>query len=88
MVQEEIYEDSAGLLLSGALTRLAMPVLVLEGAETAARHPVMRVICKGLAARIPGARHALVAGAGHMAPLTHPEATAALIRDHLPVNAA
>lgn len=84
----EIYDDSAGVLLSGALQALKMPVLVLEGADTATRHPVMRVICKGLAARIPGARHALIAGAGHMAPLTHPDATAALIRDHLAVNAA
>ncbi len=84
----EIYDDSAGLLLSGALTALKIPVLVLEGGDTAARHPVMRVICKGLAARIPGARHALIDGAGHMAPLTHPDATAALIRDHLAVATA
>lgn len=82
----EIYDDSAGLLLSGALTALKIPVLVLEGAQTADSHPVMRVICKGLAVRIPGARHALIDGAGHMAPLTHPEATAALIRDHLAVS--
>lgn len=83
--QAEIFDDSAGLLLSGALVGLKMPVLILEGAATAARHPLMRVICKGLVARIPGARHALIDGAGHMAPLTHPAATAALIRDHLAV---
>jgi lipase len=82
--QAEIFDDTPGLLTSGALEGLAIPTLVLEGAETAKRHPVMRAICLGLARRIPGAKHALVEGAGHMAPLTHADAVAHLIRENLP----
>jgi len=82
--QAEIFEDSPGLLQSGALEALRIPTLVLEGAETAKRHPVMRVICQGLVRRILKASHSLVDGAGHMAPLTHPDAVATLIRHYLP----
>ena len=82
--QAEIFDDTPGLLATGALEGLTIPTLVLEGATTATRHPVMRAICSGIAARIPGAVHALVEGAGHMAPLTHPDRVAALIRTNLP----
>lgn len=72
-----VMEDPAGLVASGALERLAVPALLVEGAETNA---YIRAICAGLAVRLPDAGRAVIPGAGHMAPLTHPAATARAIR--------
>jgi pimeloyl-ACP methyl ester carboxylesterase len=75
-----IRADGGDVLRSGALGRLAVPVLLMEGAES----PVyIAAINAGLAARIPGARRVVVPGAGHMAPVTHPGAVAEEIRRFL-----
>ena len=63
-------DDSAGLLAEGRLEALTQPVLLLEGT---ASPPIMRAVHEALAARLPQAQRVLLAGAGHMAPLTHPE---------------
>lgn len=73
-------EDSAGILEPGRLDRVAAPVLLLRGAET---EPVLPEIFRTLGSRLPAAREAVVPGAGHMAPLTHPAEVAALTRAHL-----
>ena len=53
-----------------SLAQLDLPTLVIEGA---ASRPVTRRICALLAQQIDGCRHESIAGAGHMAPLTHSE---------------
>ncbi|MBC7139063.1 MAG: alpha/beta fold hydrolase [Defluviimonas sp.] len=68
--------DSAGLLRPGRPEALAMPVLLLRGDRSPAS---MWAVLDVLAERIPGARLEVVAGAGHMLPLTHPAEVAALI---------
>ena len=70
--------DDAGRVLD-RLPPDAAPTLVTG----AAPRPVMGAIETGLRARMPRMGTVRVAGAGHMAPLTHPEAVAALLRDAL-----
>jgi lipase len=69
-------EDATRLLSPGNLEALAQPVLLMEGGKSPA---LMHHVNDALAARLPQARRVLVAGAGHMAPLTHPQAVAAEI---------
>ncbi|TVS05202.1 MAG: alpha/beta hydrolase [Rhodobacteraceae bacterium] len=71
-----LNEDSAGLLRPGGLERLELPVLLLRGSGSPA---VTGAINRALAARLPWSDTAIVQGAGHMAPITHPRETAALI---------
>jgi pimeloyl-ACP methyl ester carboxylesterase len=75
-----IADDVTGLLAPGALEALAMPVLLIEGA---ASPPVAHEIASALAARLPDARRMTVPGAGHMAPVTHPEIVGRAIAAHL-----
>lgn len=72
-----LYDDAAGLLAPGRLEGLRMPVLLVEGAMSP---PVIAAIHAVLAARLPVARRVVIAGAGHMAPITHPADVAAAIR--------
>lgn len=71
-----LYDDVGGMLASGALTHIAAPVLLMEGARSPA---IIGAINAGLAARLPEARRATIAGAGHMGPITRPRAVAAEI---------
>ena len=73
-----LHGDRAGLQAPGVLGALTLPVLLIEGAET---HPVMFDVTRGLERRLPDARTERVEGAGHMVPVTHPGATAALLRE-------
>ena len=59
---------------------LAAPTLVMRGEH--APLPTRR-IAEMLARAIPGATAEAVAGAGHMAPVTHPDAVAAALGRHL-----
>lgn len=63
-----LHDDPAGLLDAGALENLNKPVLLIEGSESP---PVIGAIHEGLAARLPKVQRAVIAGAAHMAPLTH-----------------
>lgn len=72
--------DSAGLLRPGRLESLAMPVLLIRGERSPASIPAVMEV---LAGRSPGAQLEVVAGAGHMLPLTHPREVAARIAAHL-----
>ncbi|WP_323780751.1 alpha/beta hydrolase [Thalassovita sp.] len=76
----EVVDDSAGLLASGAIEALNVPTLLIEGANTP---EYISLVAAGLKRRIRGSQHAVVKGAGHMAPLTHPKQVAALIRAFL-----
>lgn len=75
-----IYEDTAGLLAPGGLESVERPVLLVEGALSP--DPI-RWVNEGLARRLPDASRAVIEGADHMAPLTHPEAVAARIAEFL-----
>jgi pimeloyl-ACP methyl ester carboxylesterase len=69
-----LYHDSAQLL--PRLGQMACPVLLIEGA-TSPR--VIAEIQTALGAAIPHHHRAVIAGAGHMAPITHPAQVAAEI---------
>lgn len=60
--------------------RLSAPTLLLQGSATTT--PAQR-ICERLALALPWAHTHEIDGAGHMAPLTHPDAVNALIEAHL-----
>ena len=69
-------DDRPGTLAPGRLEALDLPVLLLRGARSPA---CIAAIQSALAARLPRARQAEIAGAGHMLPLSHPEALAAVL---------
>ena len=72
----QVYDDAVGLLAPGALEALPMPVLVMQGSAT---QPIMSAVTEALSARMPEAQVAVIEGAGHMVPVTHPEAVAEVI---------
>jgi pimeloyl-ACP methyl ester carboxylesterase len=65
---------------AGAYRRLAMPVLILRGEH--APEP-SRLIAAMLPRLLPRARLAVIAGAGHMGPLTHAAEVNRLILQHV-----
>jgi pimeloyl-ACP methyl ester carboxylesterase len=71
-----LFEDSGGILLPDALESLAMPVLLIRGDRSPA---IIERIAEEIAARLPDVGVATVPGAGHMAPITHPDEVAGLI---------
>lgn len=71
-----VFDDRAGILQPGVLDRVTMPTLMLRGDQT---HPIIAVVNNGLVRRMPNAENCMVAGAGHMLPVTHSPDTA----DHL-----
>ncbi len=73
-----IFGDSGGLLTSGMMERFDVPVLLLLGGETA---PIFRAVVRVLAGRLPRAEIAVIDGAGHMVPISHPRETATVIHD-------
>ena len=72
-----LYKDVLGITAEGRLEGLDCPVQLIRGSET---HVVIGAINDALAARIPGAENKVIAGAGHMVPITHAAQTAAEIR--------
>lgn len=79
-----LYDDSGGMLGSGALTRIAAPALLMEGARSPA---IIGAINAGLAARLPETRRAVIPAAAHMGPITRPAAVAAEIARFLAARA-
>lgn len=73
-----LHDDPGRLLEAGALDGVAMPSLLIEGAQS---HWIVPLINAGLARRLPDARRAVIAEAGHMAPITHPRQVAREILD-------
>jgi pimeloyl-ACP methyl ester carboxylesterase len=66
--------------LSGELPRIAVPTLVVAGAEDTLTRPAGM---EEIAALIPGAQYRLIPGAGHMIPVEQPEVVAALLSEFL-----
>jgi pimeloyl-ACP methyl ester carboxylesterase len=75
-----LRDDTGGLLRYMGLESLSVPVLLVEGDTSP---PVIGAIMGELARRLPDATRLVVPGAGHMVPITHPEAVAAGIMAHL-----
>ena len=75
-----LEEDLAGLLAPGRLEALRVPALLIEGARSPA---VAGATQAALAARLAGARRVVIEGAGHMAPITHPDVVAEAIQQHV-----
>ena len=75
-----LYDDDRGLMQPGKLDAVQVPTLILRGALA---NPAVIAANDGLEARMPNARQAVIGGAGHMVPITHPEETAAVWRDFL-----
>ncbi len=75
-----IVEDRSGLLAPGVPEGIGAPVLLIAGT---ASPPVVGAILDALQARLPRAERAVVAGAGHMAPITHADAVGPMIAAHL-----
>lgn len=71
-----LYEDRCGLLAPGVLEALTIPTAVLRGEHAL---PAIKATNAGLAKRMGNAREAVIAGAGHMAPISHPAPVASEI---------
>ncbi|MEL6914016.1 MAG: alpha/beta hydrolase [Pseudomonadota bacterium] len=71
-----IDADPGGVFAPGRLEALGCPVTLIRGSHTA---PSVAAIHRVLI-RLTGAEEHVIEGAGHMSPLTHPEAVAALTR--------
>ncbi|WP_244437622.1 alpha/beta fold hydrolase [Roseivivax isoporae] len=76
-----LMEDSRGLLAPGRPEAVTAPTLLIRGAET---RPVVAGIHAGLEARLPNAREVVVPQAGHMVPITHPDAVAGALSGQIP----
>ncbi len=72
-----IEEDAQEITSSARLGALNIPVTLIRGALS---HPVIAAIHAVLHARIPRSTDHVVDGAGHMVPMTHVDAVAAIIR--------
>lgn len=70
---------------AGDFAELAVPTLILQGSRTTA--PARR-ICERLARTMPFATLQVIAGAGHMSPLTHGEQVNGLLAAHLEANSS
>lgn len=73
-----LFGDSGNLLAPGLMEGFEAPVLLLAGSQTT---PIFKAAIKGLQARLGNCETVIVEGAGHMAPITHPVQTGAVIRD-------
>jgi pimeloyl-ACP methyl ester carboxylesterase len=71
-----IVQDNAGLLRDDWLERTGMPVLLIEGGLSPS---IIAAVQDTLEARMPRTQRVCIDGAGHMAPLTHPEEVAEVI---------
>jgi lipase len=75
-----LLEDSANLQAKGRISALNMPVLLIHGDQSP---PIINAIIHALAAQIPQATSAQIAGAGHMLPISHAAKVAHLVQGHL-----
>jgi pimeloyl-ACP methyl ester carboxylesterase len=74
LFQQMLAEDEAPVVDDpAALGTISAPVLVLKGSDT---KPLFTTSARHVADHVPNARIQEIPGAGHAAPLTHPEALA------------
>lgn len=75
-----LSQDSANILREGGLEAIDAPVMLIAGSGSP---PHMADILTALADRLPDVGRAVVPGAAHMLPLTHPDQVAGLIGANL-----
>ncbi len=75
-------DDIHGQVAQGALEAISQPVLLMEGADSP---PIIGALHDVLTARLNDVRRVVVAGAGHMLPISHPVAVAGEIAVFLKV---
>lgn len=63
-----LVEDNGAVM--ARLHEIDVPVLLVEGGSSA---PIVGAILDGIEAGLPHSQRAVIEGAGHMAPLTHPD---------------
>jgi len=71
--EPSVHRDIGGMLDEGVLGQIKVPVLLVEGSKSP---QVIGAINQGLAQRMPQAECAVIAGAGHMVPITHADQVA------------
>jgi len=64
-----VLGDSGGIMGYLRLESCPVPALLLRGGASA---PIIAAIHRALATRLPNAHEAVIMGAGHMLPITHP----------------
>ncbi len=64
-----LYDDVGGMLEPGVLETLQVPVLLIEGSKSPA---IIPAINSGLAGRLQNTSRAVIMGAAHMVPISHP----------------
>ncbi|MFO0626249.1 MAG: alpha/beta hydrolase [Polyangiales bacterium] len=83
----KVFREVTSLLLdrtpASAYASITAPTLLLSGELTPR---AARRVAERIAAVLPAARHAVIAGAGHMGPLTHAAAVNAEIVAHITAN--
>jgi pimeloyl-ACP methyl ester carboxylesterase len=72
---EAVWRDRTPV---SAFAGIALPALVLSAERTS---PAARRMAELVAATLPRARRAIIPGAGHMAPVTHADALAPMLKD-------
>jgi lipase len=80
MSKPYLSDDKANILRDGGLEAVDAPVMLISGENSPS---VIHQISDALAARLPDVGRAIVPGAGHMAPITHPDEVAGLIAINL-----
>eukprot|EP00919_Chromeraceae_sp_WS-2016_P063138 GHVR01149392.1.p1 GENE.GHVR01149392.1~~GHVR01149392.1.p1 ORF type:complete len:194 (+),score=48.76 GHVR01149392.1:322-903(+) len=78
--QPFLRDDNAGLLQPGRFARATMPVLLIDGGASG---DMVDAISTSIARRLPNVTRKAIDGAGHMAPITHPQAVSSEIRHFL-----
>ena len=79
-VEAQVFENSASLDIWDVLPRVDCPTLVMKGERT---EGFLSMVATGTAQRMPNARLAMVASAGHLSPMERPEAVADAILEFL-----
>ncbi|SMR70720.1 Pimeloyl-ACP methyl ester carboxylesterase [Aliiroseovarius halocynthiae] len=74
------HEDRHGQVAPGALENVTLPVLLLEGQHSP---DLVRAVHDQMQARFPNVRRQVIAGAGHMGPISHAQEVSTSIRDHI-----
>jgi pimeloyl-ACP methyl ester carboxylesterase len=76
-----LFEQAPPTALTAAdLAAIALPATIARGERT---RPCYRLVTDAAARLVPGARHIVVGGAGHLLPEQFPQVFAALVREHL-----
>jgi pimeloyl-ACP methyl ester carboxylesterase len=79
-VEAQVFENSASLDIWDVLPRVDCPTLVMKGERT---EGFLSMVATGTAQRMPNARLAMVASAGHLSPMERPEAVSEAILEFL-----